>query len=55
MASNPVISYSGKHVSNGKRCRNDQPSTVSWGGVGLSPHGTPATVWPTVPAPDGGR
>jgi hypothetical protein len=25
---------------------------VSWGGVRPSPLGTPATVWPTVPAPD---
>jgi hypothetical protein len=27
-------------------------SVVSWGGVGLSPLGTSATIWPTVPAPD---
>jgi hypothetical protein len=25
---------------------------VSWGGVRLSPLGTSATIWPTVPAPD---
>jgi hypothetical protein len=27
---------------------------VSWGGVRPSPLGTSATVWPIVPAPDGG-
>jgi hypothetical protein len=27
-------------------------SLVSWGGVILSPLGTSATIWPTVPAPD---
>jgi hypothetical protein len=25
---------------------------VSWGGVILSPHGTPASIWFMVPAPD---
>jgi hypothetical protein len=25
---------------------------VSWAGVGLSPLGTSATLWPIVPAPD---
>jgi hypothetical protein len=41
--------FTSRSVIMPKQCRF---FLISWGGVRLSPLGTPATIWPIVPAPD---